>query len=1044
MTEILSDSANRHRFVHEFNHNFSVHAPAGVGKTKAIVDRIVNIALNDSESEHTLLQRLVIVTYTKKAADEMQHRTRNAIMEKGVGPDVVNRLNQAYFGTIHSYCLELLRQQGSLLGLPATIEIAESEDLLWEQFIRSSDLLTAILPEEARLYFLRHTRLDSIFQLARKLKFPVEKGQEKKVPPQPELDFDPVFQCPPNKRSKGNVETGQEILRRWLEVEAGGDGYNPIPVYEKGGKDFQEIWSNSFILLRNWLGKTAIVLISHVSQEYLKFRIAQGLLTYGDLVELVLELLKDVQVGGEIRAEGKCVILDEAQDTDPSQFKVLTEIARPESAQGVWINGDDQPPEAGRFCMVGDPQQSIYGSRADLVVYQQLHQKFLKENAAEELIFEVTFRCAERIVDAVNLFFPQVLKGTGKIGEQVKFVPLKARPDAEKGQLFRAILDRPGEIEQSRRQGVVALSYATALANWLKRIKPEDLGARSWSDVAILCPRNEWLETLDVELKAAGFATQLLSRSDRMGNNPTYAWFTSLMAIISEPENAFEIAGVLREFFGISDHDLVAYYQFWKSHHEQYPPTTHALQILHPVEGDGCVAETLNLLARSRQKAMTMPLREAVAYLVDAVQLRHRLVMLPLSYPSETNTLLDHLIAQSAVAEGERMSLAEWTYSLVNGLDNQIDSGSLLPDHIQLLSTHKAKGLEWDAVLLPFFFRQINYAHGNYPRLNYEQGQKSLTVTLDKQHDTNTYREQLDKGQHQELDRLLYVAITRARQTLVLFNDESFFPPEKNSFGTRLKVNLNETNHEHWIALPTGLHTDTESEAGVDRDVVTENVDEKKISPFDSTILKSARRHGLGKFKHATPHTLAMRVKDLPTERDEPEQLLGHAFPDESSNTAATEYGSWWHEMMEENAWDKNMENWKSHCASKAQSPTCPDPHRGREEIELFFYSQLTAQLTAHDYRIQTEVPFLWRDDEDSVFEGLIDFVAYDHTLKQWMVIDWKTHQATAQNFTADLVKQYTPQLSAYANALHGISGEPVKTYLYSTALGQLLAIEDS
>ncbi len=69
MTKPPADQAERTRFTSELDRNFSVLAPAGVGKTKSLVDRVVAIATSPQASEW--LPRLVVVTYTKKAADEM-------------------------------------------------------------------------------------------------------------------------------------------------------------------------------------------------------------------------------------------------------------------------------------------------------------------------------------------------------------------------------------------------------------------------------------------------------------------------------------------------------------------------------------------------------------------------------------------------------------------------------------------------------------------------------------------------------------------------------------------------------------------------------------------------------------------------------------------------------------------------------------------------------------------------------------------------------------------------------------------------------------
>ena len=78
----IADEGGRQRFARELDRNFSVIASAGSGKTRAITDRILNIASRPQGALESLPQ-LVVVTYTNRAADEMQQRTRQRILEAG-------------------------------------------------------------------------------------------------------------------------------------------------------------------------------------------------------------------------------------------------------------------------------------------------------------------------------------------------------------------------------------------------------------------------------------------------------------------------------------------------------------------------------------------------------------------------------------------------------------------------------------------------------------------------------------------------------------------------------------------------------------------------------------------------------------------------------------------------------------------------------------------------------------------------------------------------------------------------------------------------
>ena len=69
------DHSARRRFAEELDRNLSVVASAGSGKTHAITERIVQLARAGNALE--ILPKLVVVTFTHRAADEMQQRTRH-------------------------------------------------------------------------------------------------------------------------------------------------------------------------------------------------------------------------------------------------------------------------------------------------------------------------------------------------------------------------------------------------------------------------------------------------------------------------------------------------------------------------------------------------------------------------------------------------------------------------------------------------------------------------------------------------------------------------------------------------------------------------------------------------------------------------------------------------------------------------------------------------------------------------------------------------------------------------------------------------------
>src|SRR5215469_13102069 len=142
------DERERSRFAHELDRNFSVVASAGSGKTTAITQRVLSIARLPNAAE--ILPHLVVVTFTNRAADEMQQRTRQILLEENLKPEVHTAFNRAFFGTIHSFCMKLLTDFGHYVGLPAPLELVNDDSDLWQEFAQTQVRIGRSLGEANR------------------------------------------------------------------------------------------------------------------------------------------------------------------------------------------------------------------------------------------------------------------------------------------------------------------------------------------------------------------------------------------------------------------------------------------------------------------------------------------------------------------------------------------------------------------------------------------------------------------------------------------------------------------------------------------------------------------------------------------------------------------------------------------------------------------------------------------------------------------------------------------------------------------------------
>ena len=131
--------------------NILVAAAAGSGKTAVLVERIIEKILKDKID----IDKLLVVTFTNAAASEMRERVLDAIYKKlDEEPENENLqrqlilLGKANICTIHSFCLDVIRNNFYTIDLPSNFRIATEEEvsLLKQEVLE--DLFETLYEEE--------------------------------------------------------------------------------------------------------------------------------------------------------------------------------------------------------------------------------------------------------------------------------------------------------------------------------------------------------------------------------------------------------------------------------------------------------------------------------------------------------------------------------------------------------------------------------------------------------------------------------------------------------------------------------------------------------------------------------------------------------------------------------------------------------------------------------------------------------------------------------------------------------------------------------
>ena len=537
-------------------------------------------------------------------------------------------------------------------------------------------------------------------------------------------------------------------------------------------------------------------------------------------------------------------------------------------------------------------------------------------------------------------------------------------------------------------------------------------------------------------LRRARLPVAIQSESELKGDSPAYAWLTALGTIMIDPRNVYEIVGVLREVFGIADHDLAIFCE----------GDGNRFRIDADSSATGVVSSPLRLLAATRRQMEGRSLFDAVKILVEQTQLRQRLASLPQEDFTCLEGELDTLLTLAAEAEARGDTLAEFVERMRSDFLLQRDVRRSTDDGIQLITAQKAKGSEWQAVILPFLGREVIPPSPRYPCIIKIPGSNESLVALTKDDFPDEVRSATKTAVQQEMARLLYVATTRARHTLVLALDEEIFARAngeiQNNAQLKCLLGENKINRAHFDILgvePTACPETARSAEQLD---VGPAVTTRPFPQMDRNDLKLAKDRAAAFVRKFNPSGYG-EESDQPSTDEIYEQASLIAVARSTADTPATLYGRWWHNFMQRISWHEET-SWKQ--TFDEHQITSPAPKRSQGEWGLFLeclqhdphFSEI---LTRTDLVVYQEMPFFWRMDERRCLEGIIDLALFDPLEKRWSILDWKTNQIE-RDAIGKLREFYLPQIAAYWKAVTEMTNQNVGAEIYSTATGKFIAYD--
>jgi ATP-dependent exoDNAse (exonuclease V) beta subunit len=991
--EPVADTIARERFRKEVARNFLVIAPAGVGKTTAIVARIAHMALLPDGKE--LLGTLVVVTYTRKAAAELRARVVDALRQCA-DTAILLALKASFFGTIDSFLVQLLEEFGPCVGYGHGMRIDEigspQETILWHDFIEASrGRWSEFLPDGPLAQLLQLVDWEELVNSSRKINPCSRIILPDQLPSLPIIHWDAILSddLPATKVSQAVVLAQREIIWHWRKNFECGD-YAPIRLKEKwseatiGDQTFADICNDNWLApLSQWVEVVAGVFCYNMSESYRQFRLKNFTATYEDMRHAARKLLCHEHIVSHLRERRYRVLLDEAQDTTADDFEFFLQVVPQDPVQ----NG----PRQGHFSMVGDGQQSIYLTDiGELKRFADVCMRLKVSHLAEELIFNVTMRCPEKVVSTVNQLFPEVLNGRHG---QAQFIPMVAARRKSPGRVMHIqlhALPRAATLRDEMKE----------FASFLAAKTPEDFGVWRWSDIVILSGinrRNLW--ELQRIFEEHGIPAKCKVRNRTWGHFFIYRWMCGLVRVLTAPTDFIETVCVLREIFGISDEAIAMHMR------------------AHNSPAEALMGNNGNLIGNILRALRNVSIaNEDVSIIFQRLNFQFQLLekiknFIPPSDFSQELAVWEKILELAHHADGHGIPFQKFVPNFLRQFFAPCPIPSPPADGIQIDNFHGCKGLQWPVVILPFLNRKISSRPVSLPHFTYKDGRPLLLVTAT----TDEYKQfqaNRDLGKLQNCERLLYVAATRTMQTLIFVASASASP---NNGEAAQKAGTG--------GMPSATECSPQLLLNLDLQQFVPFAPDQ-ISFFESQPEPFAFANE-DNFQSENFRIVCQRAREVLAAIPAP----ANTFEEEGFiDDEQLAYGNWWHGAMRYFPWHADWGMQRRYL--DGQIARSPDTTRGKREVALLLKSQLYEFLQRKFEHFYAE----WEFCDSRIGSGIIDLLCISSHAREICIIDWKTDRG----ISVKQMGKYQMQIRRYVDfLLNNYGKDNVHGRIYHTPTGE-------
>ncbi|MBU3678970.1 MAG: hypothetical protein FGM32_05100 [Candidatus Kapabacteria bacterium] len=756
------------------------------------------------------------------------------------------------------------------------------------------------------------------------------------------------------------------------------------------------------------LGKLA----EAAAQEYAELKHRRNVIDFDDMIDDAMQLLRHEDTSSVIRQSIAYVMIDEFQDTDPTQYELL-ELLAP-ALSGCDASGPN-------VYVVGDDKQSIYGFRdADVRLFRRARRAIRMANAigsqADSGIrpLAMSFRMHQMLIAGINDVCRHAFGSVAapdeddEVSYDVAYLDLEAgivRDESPSLASVRLVEIAPEDLRKQGEFAAVARQVAYILhptSGSMVFDKEHPARAPRPADVAVLVPRNADKAMMAEALREYGIPYKVYG-GRAFFSRPEIADIRAALTAAADPLNDLATATALRSsLLRCSDDDILAASLLGRTTSLQ-----DGLEIL-AASGEASpeVIKASSFFDHLRTMLSLHPVSEVIGPMLSRCNWYNLITHEPRSQQMMAN--VEKLIAICADHEQtQSASLADVLRAIsVPAEDLEAEEVVLGDDNaVHLMTIHGSKGLEFPIVALAGLNTQLKMpsaitSHQMGPTLSFPEEQVDPTDLLQTlslppvlSHTVNKF---IFRRREEAQDRrLLYVALTRAKSHLILATAPSDDVAKASGL---LSILMNAISHKGaWEIWRAPDITDELTAYTQQADAVTPTgVDATPLAPPTPELMTASQ--------------LALRHTSAATQQSARRII--------TTDTSSPAYGSAVHSALSEvirmdpeTESDEITQRIISILSHTELSRT--EALRALNEVTSVLTMPIVAERRADISSAVIEGTLLALHG-DTVVEGVLDvrFVPKDGVVEVW---DWKTNHVRSADHLSMLSDHYKVQMQTYA-----------------------------